>query len=188
MTRGHSLEESQEQAALYALGALPREEAESFEAHLRSGCDACKRELASFGAVVEELAAATPPSERVRAAVMRRFATPVLEEGGIRFVRAAQVAWRPALPAVATKSLFRDRGRGYNTQLVRMEAGGTYPPHRHVEAEEIYIIEGDLTVSGVTMHAGDYCRAEADSVHDRITTRDGCVFLVLSSEHDELLA
>jgi hypothetical protein len=41
-------EESQEKAALYALGALTQHEARAFENHLSEGCSICKGELTEF--------------------------------------------------------------------------------------------------------------------------------------------
>ena len=73
------------------------------------------------------------------------------------------------------------------TQLVRMAPGTSYPRHRHADIEENYLLEGDLTISGVTMKAGDYCRAEPDSVHSDIRTSGGCQFISIASEHNELL-
>lgn len=40
-------------------------------------------------------------------------------------------------------------------------------------------------VAGVTMRAGDYCRADAGSVHDRSRTVGGCVFVVTACAHDD---
>jgi hypothetical protein len=37
------------------------------------------------------------------------------------------------------------------------------------------------------MQAGDYCRGEAGSVHQPLATRNGCLFVVASSAHDQLL-
>ena len=53
--------------------------------------------------------------------------------------------------------------------------------------EELYLLEGDLTVEGYTMHAGDYCRAEAGSFHGEIRTKTGCKFIAIASREDELL-
>ncbi|MFL6214967.1 MAG: anti-sigma factor domain-containing protein [Blastocatellia bacterium] len=53
-------EESQESAALYALGTLSRHEARAFEVHLRQGCEVCERELREFTAVVDALSAGAP--------------------------------------------------------------------------------------------------------------------------------
>ena len=183
----HTLEEAQERAALHALGALDADEARAYVEHLESGCEVCAAEVASFAEVADDLAMAAPPqapSERVRAAFLEALATPVIEVNGVRFVRSQRLDWQGSA-AISRKSLFRDAGRGFGTQIVRMAPGAQLAPHRHAEAEEIYIIEGDLTLAGFTMHAGDYCRAEADSIHETVHTTNGCVFLVLSSEHDE---
>src|SRR5690349_10452571 len=53
-------EESQESAALYALGALSQLEARAFEVHLRQGCEVCQHELGEFNAVVDALSAGAP--------------------------------------------------------------------------------------------------------------------------------
>jgi anti-sigma-K factor RskA len=50
-------EESQETAALYALGALSQHEARAFEAHLRQGCEVCQKELDDFAGVVDAMSA-----------------------------------------------------------------------------------------------------------------------------------
>ena len=190
MTSDHPLEESQEQAALYALGALSVEETAAFETHLRGGCSVCVRELESFRAVVGELATAVEPrvpDARLRGEVMERFKEAVIQLGGLQFVFGGELPWTPALPGIEAKRLFSDDRRGYHTQLVRMAAGASYPRHRHTEPEEIFVVEGDLSVSGVGMRAGDYCRAEPGTLHEGISTQGGCTILVLSSEHDEIL-
>jgi len=48
-------------------------------------------------------------------------------------------------------------------------------------------LEGDLTLSGVEMKAGDYCRAEPGSIHTDITTRGGNVIILIASERNESL-
>ncbi|HKQ09363.1 MAG TPA: anti-sigma factor [Blastocatellia bacterium] len=53
-------EESQETAALYALGALSQHEARAFEVHLRQGCEICQQELNGFTGVVDALSAGSP--------------------------------------------------------------------------------------------------------------------------------
>lgn len=64
-----TFEELHELAAVYALGALEPAEAAEFEAHLAT-CERCRRELADYSDVVEELARADeiapPPELRAR--------------------------------------------------------------------------------------------------------------------------
>jgi anti-sigma factor ChrR (cupin superfamily) len=191
----HSTEAVQERAALYAAGALLPDERQAFEAHLRD-CADCTAEVEAFAAVAAQLgevAAPIRPPDRVRERVLAAAARSaaedaIVEQNGVRFVRSRYVAWRAGdAPALFVRPLAADRERGYRTSIVRMEPGAVYPSHRHAEVEETFLIEGDLTVNGVEMRPGDYCRAEAGTVHTAVSTRNGCVFLALTSERDELL-
>lgn len=196
----HSPDEARERAALYALGALHDDEAREFEAHLTAGCVICTEEVRSFSAVTSDIGRSVPPQtphSSLRRRVLERIAAddraaqqPVFcLDGGLLFARAAQLPWQPGrTPAIEKKVLFRDPQRGYATWLVRMAPGSIYPAHRHSDVEELYLLEGDLLVSGVLMQAGDYCHAERGSEHRDVSTRDGCLFLALTSEHNELIA
>jgi len=53
--------ETQETAALYALGALSQQEAQAFDQHLSEGCEVCKAELSQFDQVVDILGSAAQP-------------------------------------------------------------------------------------------------------------------------------
>lgn len=196
----HSPEEARERAALYALSALDGDEVPDFEAHLTSGCPLCSEEVRSFSSVATDIGrSALPqtPRSALRTRVLERVAAesrtahqPVLTlEGGLLFARTAQIPWQPGrTAAIESKILFRDADRSYSTCLVRMEPGATYPAHRHTDTEELYLLDGDLLVSGILMHRGDYCRAEPGSVHSDISTHGGCLFISMASERDELLA
>lgn len=195
----HSLEAVRDRAALYTLGALRGDEVREFEAHLQTGCNRCAAEVDGFAAVASELGRLVPPEAprpSLRTRVLERIATQgpdssvaVIEEAGLRFVRPGRLGWSPGgRSEIEVKLLFRDAQRRYSTQLVRMAPGATYPSHRHAALEELYLLEGDLLVSGVLMQAGDYCRAETGTVHSDISTRKGCLFISMSSECDELLA
>jgi quercetin dioxygenase-like cupin family protein len=194
----HSPTEMSERAALYALGALRGEEARDFEAHLATGCSLCTAEVRSFSSVASDIGQSVSPQTPrapLRARVLDRVAADgptakrsVFSMEGLLFARAAQLPWEPGrTPAINKKVLFRDSQRGYATWLVHMAPGSTYPAHRHSDVEELYLLEGDLLVSGVLMRAGDYCHAERGSEHRDVSTQDGCVFLALTSEHNELI-
>ena len=62
-----------------------------------------------------------------------------------------------------------------------MAPGAIFASHRHTDAEESYILEGEIFVSGVHMSTGDYCRAEAGSLHSGATTKTGYVFIAVAS-------
>jgi anti-sigma factor ChrR (cupin superfamily) len=206
---GHG-SDSQAVAALFALGALRGEEEAAFEKHVSSGCSVCEQELADAAGVVEGLAfASTPaiPSETVRQRLMHALseshpktkgARPelvqtdasgiLLEEPGLLIARSAKIPWELVAPGISRKTLSIDPGRLYSTCLLRAEPGARYPRHRHGGVEELLVLEGDLHVHGVVMRAGDYCRAEAGSIHDVTFTEGGCVLLQVASQLDQFEA
>lgn len=194
-------------AALYALDALSPDERRVFQQHLLDGCPRCEEELRELEQVSRELAfdasPAAPPAA-VRERLIELLREPLSNEtrrhednpnavlfaqDGLLISRSPAMKWVPApLPGVSSKVLFHDAGRNYTTQLVRMDPATTYPSHHHREVEELYLLEGDLEVEGLRMRPGDYCRAEPGSIHATVRTSAGALFLVLSSQNDELLA
>lgn len=179
----------------YALGALDATASEAFEEHLR-GCEACQVEVRSLGEATGVLAAsvaATPPPSlrdrllsRVRSFPQRPGI--LFEQQGLLIARSEELAWQTLAEGITFKPLYIDEARRYNTCLVHMEAGAHYPPHRHKETEELFMLSGDLHVAGEIMHAGDYCRANADTVHDETFSESGCLFLLLASQENEVLS
>lgn len=194
----HTPEQIRDRAALYAFQALDSAEARAFEAHLSEGCVLCRSEVEAFANVADELAfGATPvtPRPALRQRLLQTIAADsaptqtLFERDGVLFARAAQLPWaeHSNVRGMQVKLLHYDASRGRRTQLVRMAPGTCYPPHRHADVEEIYLIDGDLTLCGIDMHGGDYCRALPGSVHEAISTEQGCLFLATNSEHDEFL-
>lgn len=189
-----TLDEVREQAALYALGALTSDEAAAVEARLAAGDARLAAEIAACRQTTDDLAwAARPvaPRPAARARVLARIAAleaPVLEQDGLRFVRGQQLEWQAGpIAGFETRALRVDEASGRITLLARLAPGAVYPAHRHRGVEEIYLVEGELTINGVVMRAGDYCSAEADSLHDGIRTAGGCVFIVTASASDEFV-
>ena len=211
MTAQHDrpTDETREWAALYALDALPTEDKAAFEKHLREGCASCAAEVESYKGVAGQVgfaAAPEPPPASLRERVLQAVAQTdsaaeeepeqradaakgiLFDQGGVLISRTADMDWEAApLPGIFAKTLFNDPKRQYSTSLVRMEAGVTYPSHRHKEVEELYLLEGDLLVEGRRMQPGDYCRGEPESVHGQVSTEAGAVFLVMASQRDEIL-
>lgn len=189
-------EEIHELAASYALGALEEAEETAFEEHLRNGCARCEaelRELREVAAKIATAAPAEPPAglkQRVlgRARNTPRFPGVILAEQGVLIFRSNEVEWQKFAEGVQFKPLYMDSDRRYNTCLVRMAAGASYPGHRHKDVEELFVLSGDLHVSGEVMGPGDYCRAVADSSHGMTYSETGCTFLMLASQMDEVIA
>lgn len=93
-----------------------------------------------------------------------------------------------AVPGISVRKLFVDPDADRVTMLVRMRAGASYPGHRHGGPEECYVLAGDIRVGpDLHMHAGDFQRADTGSVHPVQSTDHGCLLLITSSLHDELL-
>ena len=91
-------------------------------------------------------------------------------------------------PGVRVRRLSVDPARGEVTMLVRMEAGSSYPPHRHGDFEECFVLEGTLVVEGeADLDAGDYQSMEAGTVHPTQRTETGCLLLIRSGVRDEMI-
>ena len=187
--------EIRELLPLYALNALAAEEHLRLEAHLED-CAECQSELRELRELCADLGTITdtepPPSlkHRLMASVQEapQKRGVVFDSSGILLARSGEIPWRTLFPGVESKLLFKDRDRGYSTRLVRIAAGGKYPRHHHSDAEELYVLSGDLHVEGATAGPGDYCRAGASSIHREAYSIHGCTFLVMASHDDEVLA
>lgn len=189
-------------AALYALHALDEAERRVFETHLER-CPGCRSEVAALRATTLSLAPLAPdvaPPKGLLARILgatRPATSPVADLAGRAsavlsidsdIVRTTEGDWEDSgVEGVRMRSLFVDPANDRMTMLVRMEAGASYPSHRHAGAEECYVLEGDLHGPGFEMKAGDYQRRAAGTVHGAQFTRGGCLLFIVSSLHDEML-
>jgi len=96
---------------------------------------------------------------------------------GTLTVRASESGWERIGRGIERKILNRAAG-GRLTYLIRGEKGARLPPHEHDEEEELYVLEGDLTIGGITLHAGDFHLARPGARHPMATTANGCMLLV----------
>ena len=179
---------------LFALGALDADEKLRFEEHLDE-CASCQAELRSLNAVTTDLGSSyadEPPAhlrERLlqRAHGSRQAPGLVFEQSGILVARSADIPWKTIGPGIQVKLLYTDSARKYRTTLVRMDAGTYMPKHHHKEIEELFILSGELHVQGQIARAGDYCRAEANTVHEAAFTPSVAMFLAIACEQDEYM-
>jgi anti-sigma factor ChrR (cupin superfamily) len=181
-------------AEAHALGILDGPERQRFEVHLAGRCDRCAALLADYKATIGVLGAAATPIRtpaNLDARIRSRLAhadQPRRELTGFEFILGEDRGWIDSgIDGVEFRLLAEDVSAGRRTFLTRMRDGASLPRHRHVGVEEIYLIEGHLEVSGVDMQSGDYCRADPDTIHESVTSRGGCVFLVSASTDDEVL-
>lgn len=207
-----------EAAALYVAGALPEEDARAFEAHLEAGCTTCRQALTQHDTCLAALYAALPAApvpDAVRDSLLARVAADAAGAGQSRGADAAAEAqavqvwkqwaddsaaemlvrrsdaqdWEPTtIEGIAIRRLSVDRARNQTTMLIRMAAGTAYPRHVHDGPEECYVLQGDLEVGDLVLHAGDYQRLAPGSMHPVQRTRGGCLLLIMSSLTDELVA
>ncbi len=95
--------------------------------------------------------------------------------------------WRPyQAPGVMVAPLHINYRTRRVVCLLKAEAGIRYPLHNHAEAEEIFMLAGDLVDGDRTYRAGDYIRSESGSTHAP-RTEAGCIFLVRASLDDKIL-
>lgn len=183
----HTACSMQDLAALSVLGALTPEESTSLAAHLAEGCDACDREIRLAGEISVGLAdtAAVEPPTSLRDKLLAKVAeTPrlpgiLLHEQGIFISRPEELPWRELAPGVEVKVLHRDTIRQYQSMLLRIAPGGALYKHYHPESEEVFVLSGDISILGKRMFAGDYCHAEADTIHEASYSESGCTLFVV---------
>ena len=201
----HSIlrDDDRDRAALYALGALEKDAALLYVAHLEI-CGACRDEVESHRKAIEALGCSPepvdpPPSLRSRLAQAVRVEqdaeaiqpwkrwAPAASHEAMTLVRGDADWEKTGVDGVEVRRLFVDVPNDRLTMLVRMAAKTEYPSHRHGGVEECFVLEGDLYGPGWEMRAGDYQRLEGGSVHGVQGTRGGCMLFIVSSLNDELL-
>jgi quercetin dioxygenase-like cupin family protein len=152
------------------------------------------RETAQFELVADTLALNVVPvapraslKERLMARIEGHTDVRLDPLKGLTFVKSSEGAWQEMAPGVSAKVLFFDSVSRRATALVRMAPGSSYAPHRHAEAEELYVLEGGCFCGGRELTAGDYHRAEAETEHHDTSSDEGCLLLVISSPQNEML-
>jgi anti-sigma factor ChrR (cupin superfamily) len=175
------IEEIEEQAALFALGALTPDEAAQFKQRLAAECPLCSAELQGCEQAVAALAlsvpqAAPPPQARLRLleSLNGKRKARKSEMGSGTLVRADDTEWQTSpIPGVKLRHLYEQE-----TLLVRMDPKTSYPAHDHPEAEQCLVLEGSITSDGVTAYAGDFTYMPAGSSHHPLYSETGCLLLI----------
>ncbi|MBX3746468.1 MAG: cupin domain-containing protein [Verrucomicrobiae bacterium] len=194
-----STEELETLAALHAAGALDGEERRVFEARLASGEFEAKEELRRFREVAARVAlacapVADPPAglrERVLGAVRSRAPVaaavpPVPDSDGLHFVMGSEEDGWQALPVpgARVKLLSLVKERGYAVVLGKLDPGAQYPPHRHLHAEQVFVLSGDLSIGERRLGPGDFHQADAGTWHRVNRSEAGCTILAVISIED----
>lgn len=108
-------------------------------------------------------------------------------------VRTAQVEWKPLIEkgisytGIFVKSLRSDPASGRSSSiLLKFEAGASYPYHNHPAGEELFVLEGAVTVADTLLKPGDYLYTPPGFKH-AVASDTGCVILFVVPEEVVIL-
>jgi anti-sigma factor ChrR (cupin superfamily) len=195
-------EQQQEQASLYALGALGETESRAFEVELRGNAElrAFVRELQLTTDLLAMSSPAAPLPTSLRDRVLQQIGakdsrksstSPALAApAGLHFVDAAESkGWKELpVPGAYIKLLSLEKERGYAVLLGKLDPGVRYPAHVNAGPEDFYILTGDLVIGDRKLVAGDFHHADKGSQHAVNYSVEGCTLLSVLTTDDPLVA
>lgn len=85
-------------------------------------------------------------------------------------------------------AFLESRADGSARVLIRMEAGCSYPPHRHKGVEEVFVIEGSYSDGAGEYRAGSFQRFPAGSAHAPVAGPQGALLLAWAERGIEIHA
>lgn len=98
---------------------------------------------------------------------------------GAATIRVADRRWTHTGFGVRYKRLVHDLVHHIEITLVQMDPGASYPAHRYVGAEELFVVRGDCLCEGHRLGQGDYHHAVAGAVHRPAASENGCEFILV---------
>lgn len=196
-------EQQQEQASLYALGALNDAEQTAFERELQGNTELLQlvRTLQRTTDLVALSSPAQPLPPGLRDKVLQRIESagaggqatkkslpPLIP--GLSFIDAPGAKdWKPLpIPGTYIKLLSLDKDRGYAVLMGKLDAGARYPAHINAGPEDFYILTGDLHIGNRRLGAGDFHHADGGSQHAENYSVEGCTLLAVLTTDDPLVA
>lgn len=93
-------------------------------------------------------------------------------------VGADEGVWTVLTPLVQMKLLHTDRLTRRRSFLLRLQPNGSLPAHDHCTDEECMVLEGEASLGGIIVHAGDYHIARKGSRHGVISSRSGALLFL----------
>ena len=195
-------EHQQEQASLYALGAMTPDEVGAFEAELRGNPELLAL-TRSLQRTTQMLAGTSPAVELppgLKDKVLRRIEQeptaktsspfPVAALAGLRFADANdQTGWKQLpIPGAWIKLLSLEKDRGYAVLMGKLEAGARYPAHVNAGPEDFLVLTGDLHIGDRRMGPGDFHHADGGSRHEENYSIEGCTLISVLTTDDPLVA
>jgi anti-sigma factor ChrR (cupin superfamily) len=169
--------------ALFAAGALNREETEALKTRLKrdpalaAKAGEWEEALAPLAIHAGEVA---PPADLLARIEARIDAREKLASMS-RTLRANEGEWIMLCPGVRFKELHRNVALNRWTILVDAEPGAVFPAHEHTQDEEIFMISGDLAFDDVELGPGDFYFSPKGSLHAAHRTRAGCRCIIIQA-------
>ncbi len=109
-------------------------------------------------------------------------------EPGFDYVLSGDGLWKDGpIPGVKFQMLHYDKKAGLLTQLVKLEPGAIFPPHRHGAAEQCLVLDGKVSIGTLKLSKGDFNLAHPGTDHGEMTTEEGCLLLLINNPYDEIL-
>jgi anti-sigma factor ChrR (cupin superfamily) len=174
------IQQIEDDAAMYILGALSAEDAARFEQRLASGCALCQAEVRTCENTVAALAASVAPAAPaadIKQRLLDQITQGQPEKVVMEIVRADHAGFVPTpMPGIQIRYL-----KGKSTFLVRMAPQTHLPAHEHKYNEQCLMLEGSVSGDGQTAYAGDFVFMPAGSLHKPLYSEDGCLFLITYS-------
>lgn len=93
-------------------------------------------------------------------------------------IRRQDGEWRRLAEGVEKKQLLVDEAAGTESYLIRLAPGAVLAPHHHALWEECVMLEGEVTIGGVRLAAGDFHVNSGGTRHPPTVSGSGAVFYV----------
>lgn len=95
-----------------------------------------------------------------------------------RTIRADFGVWEEIEPGVQKKLLYVEANSGWQSYLIKMEAGASVIEHHHDIIEECFVIDGEIQIDGELVGKGDLYLAYPGFFHKEIVSRTGALLYV----------
>lgn len=109
-------------------------------------------------------------------------------EGG-HTLHTDELPWLPLAPKVKIRLLRLDRDSGEFSVMIRAEAGGVLPRHKHLAGAEIFILEGEGRHPQTgDFRRGDYIIEPDQAVHDPLDFEQDVTMIMMCKGASAFLA
>ena len=92
-----------------------------------------------------------------------------------------------AIAGMSWHKISYDKKTGQGSYILKMDPGAKTIPHKHINYEEFYMLDGDLTdTDGKTFKRGNFVTFEPGSSHSSYTEK-GCLILVFMRSRNKTI-